>query len=104
VSTLFLSGMIAQETFTNQCTHFITNTNEGMKFKAAIQWKLPVVTVKWLLACLKAKLWVSEGPFLVRFATKVTTGKPEPVRIFLFYFQEFGIIFTIEYIERTIKF
>jgi hypothetical protein len=77
--------MIAQEIFAKrdkrgakQSTHLICNSTEGPKYTAAINWKLPVVEVKWLLACLKAKLWVSERPFLVGSATEVTPGKPEP--------------------------
>ena len=77
--------MIAQEVFAKRDkkgayrnTHLICNTPEGPKYKAGIDWKMPIVNKDWLLNCLKFKTWVSEKPFLIGDATHFTQDKPDP--------------------------
>ena len=78
-------GMTAQEIFAKrdkglakQSTHLICSNAEGSKYTAALKWKVPVVNMKWLLACLKDRTWVNEAPFLIGDSKTVTEGKPMP--------------------------
>jgi hypothetical protein len=40
-------------------------TPVGDKYKAAVKWKLPVITKDWLLACAQDGRHIEEEPFLL---------------------------------------
>ena len=78
-------GMVSQEVFAKRekngakkNTHLVCKGAQGNKYEAAVNWKMPVVSKDWLVACLKYEQWVSEEPFLVGKSTVSTPGKPHP--------------------------
>ena len=59
-------------------THLICGLPDSVKYFAALNWCLPVVSMDWLTACLTDWTWVSEKPFLVGKSQSFTPGKPLP--------------------------
>ncbi|CAH0386515.1 unnamed protein product [Bemisia tabaci] len=47
-------------------THLICPTSEGNKFKASVKWKLPAVTIDWIMSCANSGKMLPVDPYLVR--------------------------------------
>ncbi|XP_066593898.1 DNA topoisomerase 2-binding protein 1 [Prorops nasuta] len=69
-----LLGARCQDTFARRTnkernsygsTHLVCPVPEGSKYNAAVKWKLPAITAKWLLACAEQLKLVDEKDFLV---------------------------------------
>ncbi|KAF0699977.1 Aste57867_9456 [Aphanomyces stellatus] len=47
-------------------THLLAQHPEGEKYKTAVAYGIPVVTVDWIVACVEAKAYKDEGPYRVK--------------------------------------
>ncbi|KAF4532838.1 hypothetical protein B566_EDAN018016 [Ephemera danica] len=64
-------------------THLLCPTPTGDKYRAAVKWKLPVITKDWLIACAQDGRHVEEEPFLLEGSvmapkTDLTPGRKAP--------------------------
>jgi hypothetical protein len=72
-------------------THLICSEPGSEKYKAAVKWKLPAVSHKWLLACAKEGKHVSEEPYCVgeNSSKDATFCLSHFIKFFLYLYSEY---------------
>lgn len=69
-------GAVLTEDLRKKNTHLICMDGSGAKYERALQWRIPVVNIRWLFACVREGRVVDCQPYLVRPALGSTSDIP----------------------------
>ena len=65
-------GTSTRDLVHNEVSHLVLETSEGEKYKAARMWgNVSIITKDWVHACVDAKKWVPEIPYVLNESSKM---------------------------------